>query len=81
MLIWLPRYYRDSKVAIWVESTGTGGDRSFTGHVMLVLKSSYRFQKNQKEKKRKQEEEKEEDDENKDKKYDKVSLEMVFKTK
>ena len=79
-VIWLPRYYCDSVEAIRVESTGTEGDRSFTNRIMKVLKSSFRFQKNQKEKKRKQEVE-EEEDENVEKKHDKVIWKTVLKIK
>ena len=52
MMLWLPRYYRDSKVAIQAKSTGRRGDRSINDHVTSVLTSSSRYQKNQKEKKR-----------------------------
>ena len=66
-MFWLLWYYRDSKVAIQVESTGTEGDRSINDLVTIVLMSSSLVWKNQKEKKWKQEEEREEDDENEDK--------------
>ena len=63
--LWLPRYFRYSKVVIRVESTEMGGDRSINDRVTLVLTSSSKFQKNLKRKKRKQEmEDREEDDEN-----------------
>jgi len=51
MVLWLPRYYRDSKVAIRVEPTRTGGDRNINGHVMLVLMSSSCFERIKHEKK------------------------------
>ena len=59
-MIWLPRYYCDSKGSTQVESTWTEGDRSINDHVTIVLKSFSLVQKNQKERKRKQEEEREE---------------------
>ena len=61
-MLWLPRYFPDSKVTIRVKFTGTGGDRSFTSCVTILLTSSSRFQKNQKEEK-----DREEDVENEDK--------------
>jgi len=61
-MFWLPRYYCDSVEAIRLESTVTGGDRSFADLITNVLTSSSRFQKNQKEKKRKQEAEEVEDE-------------------
>ena len=65
MVLWLPRYYRDSIETIRAESIRTIGDKSFTGHVRIMLTSSSRFQRI-KIKRRKKLEEREED-ENKDK--------------
>ena len=44
-VLWLPRYYCDSHVAIRVESTGAEGDKSINDRVTIVLTSSSKFQK------------------------------------
>jgi len=64
LALWLPRYYHDS---IEAKSTGTEGDRNFTGRVTIMLTRSSFVRKNQKEKKRKQEVEEAKGDEDQDK--------------
>ena len=64
VVLWLPRYYRDSIEAICVKFSGMGGDRSFTGCIMKVLMSSSMFQKNQKEKQVEEVQEDENEDKN-----------------
>jgi len=53
-VLWLPRYFRYSIEAKWVESTGTESDKSFTGLFTCVLKFLLCF-KESKEKKTKNE--------------------------
>ena len=67
------RYYRDSKVAIRVESTKTGGERNINDHVTLVLISYSRFQRiKRKENENKKKKDREEDDKSKEEKIIKL---------
>jgi len=52
-VLWLPRYFRYSKVTIRVESIGTEDDRRIDGMSRYVLPSSSLVQKNLKRKEKK----------------------------